>query len=137
LTLTIDSLDGSVKSISRGKVSYIKTASGVFTYGKRHIIRQTPMGFRWSDRFGNTIEFDPGSDARLLQPQPRQGELRLETVGGTKRVSGVKDHFDKQVLWYSYTNDQLTAIRDYTEWRVTLVRNLINSSKLAALRWRS
>ncbi|HKQ31477.1 MAG TPA: hypothetical protein VJS66_09345, partial [Burkholderiales bacterium] len=119
LKLTLDSLDGSVKGITRDKFEYVKTAPGVFAYLKRNTIRQTQTGFRWADRSGNWIDYDPQG---LITAYGDRNDVKVtfvyETIGSGKRISGIKDHLDRQVIWYEYTNDQLTAIRDHTNRRV-------------------
>ena len=87
LKLTLDPLDGSVKSVDRGLASYLKTASGVFTYRKRHSIRQSSSGFRWSDRNGNWIEYDAQG---LISAYGDRNDIKVtflyETAGTVKRV---------------------------------------------------
>lgn len=133
LRLTFDTFDSAVKAIARGKATYAKTAPGVFTYQKRNTIRQTTTGFRWTNREGDWIEFDSNGD--IQRYGNRNGitvSFQYETVASGKRISGVFDHFDRQMLWYDYTSTLLTAIRDYTGRQVqyqytgTLITSVID-----------
>ena len=119
LEFTYDNFDGSVKTITRGKAEYTKTGPGVYSFRKRDTIRQTSTGFRWADRSGNWIDFDLQGQ---IQAYGDRNDVKVsfiyETYGTGKRITGLKDHLDHQVLWYEYTGDQLTAIRDYGNRRV-------------------
>lgn len=120
LKLTFDTIDGSVKSITRGKAEFTKTAPGVFAYQKRSVIRQNANGFRWSDRSGNWIDYDPNGNIQAYGNRNNvKVSFRYETVGTTRRISGISDHLDRQVIWYEYNaSGQLSAIRDYTGRKV-------------------
>ena len=119
LQFTFDSFDGSVKTITRGKAEYTKTGPGVYSFRKRDTIRQTPTGFRWADRSGNWVDFDAQGQ---IQAYGDKNDIKVtflyETYGTGKRITGLKDHLGNQVLWYEYTGDLLTTIRDYTSRRV-------------------
>ena len=119
LDFTFDSFDGSVKTITRGKAEYTKTGPGVYSFRKRDTIRQTSTGFRWADRSGNWIDFDTQGQ---IQAYGDRNDIKVsfiyETYGTGKRITGIKDHLDHQVVWYEYTGDLLTAIRDYSNRRV-------------------
>lgn len=119
LRFTFDPLDGSVKTITRARSEYTKASAGVYTTGKRTLIKQTTTGFRWQDRLGNWIDYDAQGD--IIAYGDRNDvkvSFQYETTTGGKRVSGIFDHLGQQVLWYEYTGDLLTAIRDATLRRV-------------------
>ena len=60
LKLTLDAVDGSVRSIQRGGAVFAKSGNGVFVTDDRFFIRATaaPVGWRWYDRIGNWIDYD-------------------------------------------------------------------------------
>lgn len=119
LQFTLDSFDASVKTIIRGKAEYTKTAPGVYSFGKRDTIRQTETGFRWADRSGNWMDFDTTGHITAYGDRNNvRVSFLYEPSGTSKRISGLRDHNDQQVIWYEYTGDLLTAIRDYTNRRV-------------------
>ena len=119
LQFTYDSFDSSVKTIFRGKAEYAKTAPGVYSFRQRDTLRQTSTGFRWADRSGNWVDFDTQGQ---IQAYGDKNDIKVtflyETYATGKRLTGLKDHLDRQVLWYEYTGDQVTAIRDYSNRKV-------------------
>ena len=124
LQFTYDSFDGSVKTISRGKAEYAKTAPGVYGFQKRDTIRQTSSGFRWADRSGNWVDFDTQGQ---IQAYGDRNDVKVsflyESYGTGKRITGLKDHLDHQVLWYEYTGGLRSAIRNYSNRSVEYYYN--------------
>jgi len=119
LKLTFDSIDGSVKEISRGSDVYRKTADGVYTHGKRLYIRQTPTGFRWGNRTGDWIDYDPqGNITAYGDRNDVTVSFEYQTTNSVSRLTGLFDHFGTKVLTFTYTGNQLTAITDYTNRKV-------------------
>jgi len=83
--------------------------------------------FRWQNRSGDWIDYElvaGGTEENLYQGtritvygdrNNVQVSIRYDAEG---RLSGVFDHHNKQILWYEYKNNELSAIRDYTNRRV-------------------
>jgi RHS repeat-associated protein len=121
LEFTFDNLDGSVQTIDRNGIKYERTGSNVYNARAdfRSYFRSTPTGFRWADRQGNSIDYDvQGYLTSYSDRNDIKVSFSYETVGTTKRVTGISDHFGTQVLTFEYTGSQLTAIRDTTNRRV-------------------
>jgi large repetitive protein len=119
LKLTFDSIDGSVKEISRLGNVFKKTADGVYTSGKRLYIRQTPTGFRWANRNGDWIDYDAqGNIIAYGDRNDVKVSFEYQTTNDVSRLTGLFDHFGTKVLTFTYTGNQLTAIQDYTNRKV-------------------
>jgi RHS repeat-associated protein len=116
ITFTYDSLDGSIKTISRAGTDYLKKSPGVYVLDSRNTILITASGFRWQDNIGNWIDYD--QNGRTNSYGNRNNVKVSFQYDASNRITGVLDHFDNQVLWYEYTGDYLTAIRDATGRRV-------------------
>lgn len=116
LKFTFDNLDGAVQTITRGDAEYKLTSPGVFVQDKRNTIRSTATGYRWQDRQGNWAEFD--ADGKILKRGDRNDVKISFKYDTAKKLTGVIDHFNTQVLTFEYTGNLLTAIRDYTNRKV-------------------
>ncbi len=116
LTFEIDSLNGSVKSITRNGEVYTRPANSgtVYNFDERKTIRIIASGYRWQNRKGNWIEYDI---AGVIQQYGDRNDVKVSFQYDTtsKQLTGVFDHFGVQVLWYSYyTDGKLKSIRDAT-----------------------
>lgn len=116
IAFTFDSLDGSIKTITRDGADYLKKSPGVYARDVHNTILITASGYRWQDRTGNWIDYD--QTGRTISYGNRNNVKVSLQYDATNRITGVLDHFDNQVLWYEYTGDYLTAIRDSTNRRV-------------------
>lgn len=116
LTLSLDSVDGSVKSVVRGEAEYLKKSPGIFVLDAHNVITATDSGYRWRDRKGNWIDYD--ANGKMLSYGNRNDVKVTLGYDANGRISGVFDHFGTQVIWYEYTGEYLTAVRDYTNRRV-------------------
>lgn len=116
IAFTFDSLDGSIKTITRDGAEYLKKSPGVYARDVHNTILVTASGYRWQDRTGNWIDYD--QTGRMTSYGNRNNVKVSLQYDATNRITGVLDHFDNQVLWYEYTGDYLTAIRDSTNRRV-------------------
>lgn len=116
IAFTFDSLDGSIKTITRNGAEYLKKTPGVYARDAHNTILITTSGYRWQDRTDNWIDYD--QTGRMTSYGNRNNVKVSLQYDATNRITGVLDHFDNQVLWYEYTGDYLTAIRDSTNRRV-------------------
>lgn len=132
LSFTYDDLDGSIKEVIRGEMRYKRVSTGVFALGKRKLIRKTDIGFRWQDRDGNWIDYDSAGrivsygDRDNVQVTFQYGTYTYQfgsTEHTIQRITGILDHLGNQVLWFEYTDADLTAIRDATNRRVEYTQN--------------
>lgn len=115
LVFTYDSLDGAVKTIARAGWQYQRTTSGVFVFDARNLIRATASGYRWQDRAGHFIDYDPQG---RIQAYGERNDVRVSFRYEGERLSGVLDHFGSQVLWYEWSGGQVSAVRDSANRRV-------------------
>ncbi len=116
LTFEIDSLNGSVKNITRNGEVYTRPANSgtVYNFDERKTIRIIASGYRWQNRKGNWIEYDI---AGVIQQYGDRNDVKVsfQYDAASKQLTGVFDHFGVQVLWYSYyTDGKLKFIRDAT-----------------------
>jgi len=123
LTFEYDLLDNSVKSISRAgwqyKLAGPKISTGPLTYAfdQRNTILSTATGWRWQNRDGDWIEYDK---AGRVQRYGDRNDVQVSfSYDSGNRMTGVLDHFGKQVLWFEYAGDQISAIRDYANRRAS------------------
>jgi len=80
-------------------------------------IVKTATGYRWQNKKGNRIDYNSEGLATAYSDR-NQVSVSLQH-DAQKRITGVFDHFNKQMLWYEYNGqDQVSAIRDYSERRV-------------------
>jgi RHS repeat-associated protein len=110
LRFAYDSLDGSIKSIDRAGWGYERSGPGVFVFDARNSIRATATGYRWADRRGNTIDYD--SNGRILAYADRNNVKVSFGHDVDGRLRAVFDHFGTQVLWFEWTGNDLTGVRD-------------------------
>lgn len=116
LKFEYDSIDGSVKTISRTGAFYKKTTDDVFVLDARNTINKTSTGYRWRDRSGNWIDYDEAG--RITAYGDRNDVKVTFQYNSNDQLEGVFDHFGTQVLWYEYTNGKVSAIRDLANRRV-------------------
>lgn len=121
LIFTFDNLDGSVTEIDRSSIKYKKTSSGIYTAqaDRRTFIKPTATGFRWQDREGFWIDYDAQGDIVAYGDRNDvKVSFNYEPAGAGKRMRSIADHFGTEVIFFEYTDNRLTAIRDYTNRRV-------------------
>jgi hypothetical protein len=53
-----DSLDGSIKIVTRNNAEYLKKSPGVYVLDADNVITIIASGYRWQDRAGNWIDYD-------------------------------------------------------------------------------
>ena len=88
----------------------------VHSANPREAITRIETGYRWEDRDGNWIDYD--TDLRAVAYGDRTNVRVTLRYDATGRISGVFDHHDTQVLWYEYSGDDVSAVRDYSGRRV-------------------
>ncbi|MBI3560334.1 MAG: RHS domain-containing protein [Gammaproteobacteria bacterium] len=119
LSITFDSFDGSVKSIERGRATYTRLAPGVFRDNAYYTIRQTPTGFTWTDRAGNTLNYDASGNVLSYSDRNGVGGTFLsETVNNIPRLTGINDHLGNPALRFEYSGDDVTRVYDRTHREV-------------------
>ena len=113
LEFTYDDLDGSIKTVRRGADRYERSGlqGRTFRFGKQKYIVQTDAGFRWADRKGNWIDYDPEGRIRAYGDR---NDVRVEMrYDDFDRLTGVFDHHGTQILWYDYDErDRIAGVRD-------------------------
>ena len=114
LTFTYDSIDGSVKQITRADASFTKTGTGVFVFDQVFFIKQTtsPSGWRWYDPTGNWITYDANGKIAAYGDRNNVSVTFTRNVDGT--INQVKDQNGQAVLTFAYTNNQVTSVSDYS-----------------------
>lgn len=116
LKFEYDSIDGTVKTITRTGADYKKTTADVFVLDARNTITKTSTGYRWRDRSGNWIDYNEAG--RITAYGDRNDVKVTFQYNSNDQLEGVFDHFGTQVLWYEYTNGKVSAIRDLANRRV-------------------
>ncbi len=134
LGFTYDSLDNSIKTITRGRAEYGKAAPGVYRDAHANLVRQTAGGFRWNDPGGNWIEYNPAGEIKSYGNRNGAVATFLYAGGGVAgapgaptgegRIAGILDRSGAQALWFDYdAGGQLARIRDASgrkvEYRAT------------------
>ncbi|HUT69838.1 MAG TPA: Calx-beta domain-containing protein [Desulfatiglandales bacterium] len=130
-----------IESISKGGVAYKRSSTSppVFTHDTFKIIPED-SGYRWEDKWGNWKHYD--SNGYMASYGTRRGvigKLLYEDAGG-KRLIGITDRNDRQVIWYEYDLfGQICAVRDidnrrveytYTDGRLTRVTDALGNETI-------
>ena len=112
LKLTLDAVDGSVRSIQRGGAVFAKSGNGVFVTDDRFFIRATaaPVGWRWYDRIGNWIDYD--ANGRILRYGDRNEVQVSFTRNGSGQIESVRDHAGAVALTLTWSGGQIATARD-------------------------
>jgi len=112
LKLTLDAVDGSVRSIQRGGAVFAKSGNSVFVTDDRFFIRQTtaPDGWRWYDRIGNWIDYD--ANGRILRYGDRNDVQVSFTRNGSGQIEHVRDHAGAVALTLTWSGDHIATARD-------------------------
>jgi hypothetical protein len=118
LRFEYDALDGSILRITRVDNPYekIDSAGTLYRFDERHTIGKTDSGYRWSDRDGNWMDY--AADGRALAFGNRT-PVTASFVYEGERLTGVRDHFGRQVLWIDWNGEQRTRVRDHSGREVT------------------
>lgn len=145
LNFTFDSIDGSVKQITRSGSLFAKTGTGVFVFDQIYFIKQTSDGWRWYDPTGNWITYDANgkitaygdrnnvsvsfsrnSDGTINQLSDQNGQVILTYSYSGGQVSKISDYSGRSVS-YQYTGGQLTKVTDALgyEWNYSYTGGLL------------
>jgi RHS repeat-associated protein len=131
LTLTYDSFDGTVKTVTRSHTDYSKVAPGVYQDKYHNTFRQIATGFHWNDPSANWIEYNLAGEIKAYGD--RNGTIASfqysavtgSTTTGTATpasegvISGILDHYGVQVFWFDYdASNQLIRVRDAANRKV-------------------
>ncbi|MFH1148047.1 MAG: RHS repeat-associated core domain-containing protein [Pseudomonadota bacterium] len=112
--------DSDLAYISKTGVLYSREdeQSTVFTSGTECRIYLEEDGYRWEDKSGNWIEYDPSG--RMLFYGDRNG-LKVSAIYDAvdnNRLTGLADNQGRQVLWYEYLDGKVSAVQDASGRRV-------------------
>jgi YD repeat-containing protein len=70
----------------------------VWLFDNKNSISATASGFRWQDRRGNSVDYD--ANGHIVSYADRNAvEVRF-SHDAAGRITGVFDHFGRQVLWF-------------------------------------
>jgi RHS repeat-associated protein len=113
LKFTLDSIDGSVKTIDRAGAVFERTGNGdsyLFDYDTFIQRTTSPAGWRWYDRLGNEVIYD--AQGRVLRYADRNGVgVRfVRDAGGT--ITEIRDHANAVALTLTSSGGYVTSIRD-------------------------
>ena len=119
LKLTLDAVDGSVRSIQRGGAVFAKSGNGVFVTDDRFFIRATtaPVGWRWYDRIGNWIDYD--ANGRITRYGDRNDVQVSFTRNSNGQIENVLDHAGAVALSLTWNGDHVATARDRDNRQVT------------------
>jgi len=122
ISVTYDNFDNSLKSVRRSHTDYDRVAAGVFQDQYNNIIRQTADGYRWNDPRGNWIEYNIagevvryGNRNGVTASFQYSGSAVLDNNGtplSAGRLTGVLDAVGNQAIWFDYTGNDITRVRD-------------------------
>ncbi|MFH1147302.1 MAG: RHS repeat-associated core domain-containing protein [Pseudomonadota bacterium] len=112
--------DSDLAYISKTGVLYSREdeQSTVFTSGSECRIYVEEDGYRWEDKSGNWIEYDPSG--RMLFYGDRNG-LKVSAIYDAvdnNRLTGLADNQGRQVLWYEYLDGKVSVVQDASGRRV-------------------
>jgi len=143
IQITYNNGGSTVHYIKRDGVvyNYAAGSNGLFINKKTRSIQilgtqGAYTGFRWQNRQGDWIEYN--IDGRVVAYGSRNNIKVTLKYGVTGNLIGVLDHHGKQILWFSYTNGNLTSIKDYTNREVlySYTNNLLSGvTGLAGSTW--
>jgi RHS repeat-associated protein len=112
LKLSLDAVDGSVRSIQRGGTVFAKSGNDVFVDDDRYFIRATtaPVGWRWYDRIGNWIDYD--ATGRITRYGDRNDVQVSFTRNSNGQIESVRDHAGAVALTLTWNGDHVATARD-------------------------
>lgn len=122
LDLTLDSVDGSIKSIGRTGAVFEKQGTDLYVLkesDRSYFIRVvkdgsgTRSGLTWSDRLGNTIDYDAAG--QVTQYQNRNGVAVILSRDAAGHLTSVSDSATPAhtLLTFTWNGDQLASVSDY------------------------
>ncbi len=116
LTFSYDTLDASVRVITRIGADYKRASQGVYIFDSNNTIRSTSEGYRWEDRRGNWITYE--GSGQITAYGDRNNVKVTFKYDSPGRLSAVLDHFGTEILRYEYTGTQVATVRDYSGRKV-------------------
>lgn len=126
------------KTILRNGLEYerVGNTGELYRQGKFNTIHSTANGYRWQTRDGDWIDYDKyGYIEKYGDRNNVTVTIVHEPVAGQengKRIRGVFDHFNKQVLFFDYDmTGRLNRIRDYSGRQVEY-KNTIGGTAVGA-----
>jgi len=112
LDFTYDSIDGSVKQITRSGSPFTKTGTGVFVFDQIYFIKQTGTTWRWYDPLGNWITYDASGKITAYGDRNNVSVSFSRNSDGT--INQLSDQNGQVILTYSYSGGQVVKISDYS-----------------------
>ncbi|MCW8966856.1 MAG: RHS domain-containing protein [Candidatus Pacearchaeota archaeon] len=106
-------------TIYRGTTKYEYKSSGIYAHETKpsQIIIKTDIGYRWQNRKGDWIAYD--ENRRAINYGDRNNITVSFQYDAQDRLTGVFDHYNKQIFWYEYNLDGLLSqVRDYSNRKV-------------------
>lgn len=108
--------------IRRNTFSYKPVGSQstpTYVFDERKWIVKTATGWRWHDRLGNRIDYDP--TGKIVSYSDRNNVTVSFTRDVEGRIETIKDHHNTVVLTYSYNaiSGKLEKVSDYTDRSVS------------------
>lgn len=122
-----------------GGAVFMRSGNNVFVTDDRFFIRTTtvPLGFRWSDREGNTIDYDPAG--RMTGYADRNGVRVSVDRDGQGRIVALRDHAGAVALTLTWSGGQVSSITDRAGRSVSYTwsgGNLTQARDLRGSTWR-
>ncbi|MGE0086302.1 MAG: RHS repeat-associated core domain-containing protein [Desulfococcaceae bacterium] len=111
LEIVYDSDGKTPKSIKKHGVFYKKADEEGLVYAfdeNRHIFKETD-GYRWKDSSGNWKRYD--STGKILSYGNRMNQ-KVSFIYDSGILTGLEDNSGKQVLWYEYLGNDVSAVKD-------------------------
>ncbi len=107
LAFDYDSIDGSIKSISRAGSIFAKSGNGIYVFDRHFFLKATVTqgetdGWRWYDRQGNWITYS--IEGRVKAYGDRNGVIVHFQRDAEGRIEQLKDRGDRMILTYQYVS---------------------------------
>nr|WP_320193973.1 RHS repeat-associated core domain-containing protein [uncultured Desulfobacter sp.] len=141
--LDLDLVEGpsSTRTVYKDGVAYEETESGsnLFSYKDKYFIQSEADGYRWNDRKGNWMIFDAEGKALAYGDRYNQSVKYIYDTADTDRLVGMSDTNDRQVLWYEYQGDHISAVEDIAGRRISYTYdgdNLVDVTDVMDNHWK-
>ena len=110
-------------NLDTSSVTFLSNPVYVHDTNKIKFVSEEPFGFIWKDKFGNWKKYNIlGRMTSYGTPAAILGKLVYES-GTDGKLTGITDGDDRQVVWFEYEGDRISAVRDNTGRRVEYTYN--------------